>query len=248
MQIIPVIDLQKGIVVRGVAGDRGRYLPVSSVLTDDPRPRSVARALVTATGAHEMYVADLDAIAGAEPAWDAYHEIAEAGAAMLIDAGIRGLLDARPIVQFASQWPFISGIIAALESSDGADELSDVFARVGVDLGIFSLDLKQGRPITSTPTWADQSAEQIVELAVRIGFRRLIVLDVARVGIAEGLGTLPLCKKLRARYPHLEIITGGGIRHTADLTRLARSGCDAALVASALHSGELNSRDLRHCR
>jgi len=40
------------------------------------------------------------------------------------------------------------------------------------------------------------------------------------------------------------LIAGGGVRGLADLTALARAGCNAALVASALHDGKLLPEDL----
>lgn len=241
--IVPVIDLKGGVVVRGVAGDRAGYQPVVSVIAADARPKTVALALVETTGARELYVADLDAITGAAPDWDSYREIAEAGAALLIDTGIRDSSDARAIAEYASRQHSVAGVIAALESSCGPQDLAEVFAMIGPGRGIFSLDLKEGKPMTSAPAWSSRSAEQIAEVAVQIGFRRLIVLDVARVGVAGGIGTLSLCDRLRLRYPPLELITGGGIRDAGDLQRLADSGCDAALVASALHNGKLTAGD-----
>ena len=66
-QVIPVIDLKGGAVVRGVAGERAGYQPIVSAIARDARPETVASALVRTSGASELYVADLDAVAGAEP-------------------------------------------------------------------------------------------------------------------------------------------------------------------------------------
>jgi uncharacterized protein related to proFAR isomerase len=38
----------------------------------------------------------------------------------------------------------------------------------------------------------------------------------------------------------VELISGGGVRDNADLARLQDAGCDAALVATALHQRALN--------
>ena len=64
MRIIPVIDVLAGVVVRAVGGKRADYRPIQSKLTPSANPVSVAKALVAATGAEEVYVADLDAIMG----------------------------------------------------------------------------------------------------------------------------------------------------------------------------------------
>ena len=63
MRVIPVMDLQGGQVVRGVAGQRDQYREVKSDLADPPRPAAIARALVDVFRFDEVYVADLDAIA-----------------------------------------------------------------------------------------------------------------------------------------------------------------------------------------
>jgi phosphoribosylformimino-5-aminoimidazole carboxamide ribotide isomerase len=71
----------------------------------------------------------------------------------------------------------------------------------------------------------------------------MIVLDLAQVGMDAGVGTLPLCRKLRCLDSQLEIVAGGGVRSMRDLDALERAGCDAVLVASALHDGRLPARE-----
>ena len=104
MRVIPVIDLKGGLVVHGVAGDRSRYRPVVSVLAADPRPRSIAMAFANALGADEVYVADLDAIAGQEPDWPSYEQIAAAGLRLWVDAGIGEAGRARQLARGADAW------------------------------------------------------------------------------------------------------------------------------------------------
>jgi uncharacterized protein related to proFAR isomerase len=62
LRIIPVIDVMDGIVVHAVAGRREHYLPLRSRLTRSVEPFEVARAMLDATDAKEMYVADLDGL------------------------------------------------------------------------------------------------------------------------------------------------------------------------------------------
>ena len=50
MQIIPVLDLLGGQVVRGVGGRREAYRPVRSVLTTSSEPRQVAVEAGTLAG------------------------------------------------------------------------------------------------------------------------------------------------------------------------------------------------------
>jgi phosphoribosylformimino-5-aminoimidazole carboxamide ribotide isomerase len=245
MRVIPVIDLQGGGVVRGVAGERSHYRPVTSVLAADPQPRTVAQAFVERLEADEVYVADLDAIAGAGPNWEALAGIAETGLAMVVDAGIRDRGRARDMAHYACSESRLSGIVVGLESVTGPEDLADLASELEPERRVFSLDLRHGQPLTVSPVWQSLSAEEIAGFAVAAGFRRLIVLDLAFVGVNRGLGVEPLCHSLRTVFPDIELIAGGGVRGVDDLRRLADCGCNAALVASALHDGRLTAEDLR---
>ena len=62
MEIIPVLDILNGVVVRGVAGQRDRYRRVQSQLTSSCDPSVIMRALEGEFDLHRFYIADLDAI------------------------------------------------------------------------------------------------------------------------------------------------------------------------------------------
>ena len=62
---------------------------------------------------------------------------------------------------------------------------------------------------------------------------------LARVGTGIGPGTVGLCRELRAAYPDIELIAGGGVRNWDDVDRLGEAGADGVLVASALHEGTI---------
>jgi phosphoribosylformimino-5-aminoimidazole carboxamide ribotide isomerase len=113
---------------------------------------------------------------------------------------------------------------------------------------VLSLDLKDGRPITSVPEWKNQSADQVARLVFDIGIQRMIVLDLARVGVGEGTGTAALCRRIRELAPSCHLVAGGGIRGLADLRELVGAGCDGALVATALHDGRLSQADIQVAR
>jgi phosphoribosylformimino-5-aminoimidazole carboxamide ribotide isomerase len=238
VRIVPVIDLMGGRVVRGVGGRRHEYQPIRSVLTDRTDPASLARAFVV-LGLPQAYVADLDAIAGAEPDWQAYGRMAECGSELWIDAGLADGEHARRMASFAVAGAPLSGIVAGLESLPSAAVLAEILQAVGPARLIFSLDLKRGEPIVRAPQWQGSSAAQVASAAIDLGVRRLIVLDLAGVGMGQGVSTLALCRELRDANPDLEIIAGGGVRGVHDVRALQAAGCSAALVASALHDGRI---------
>jgi phosphoribosylformimino-5-aminoimidazole carboxamide ribotide isomerase len=172
-----------------------------------------------------------------------YAELLALGVDLWVDAGLIDAAQAGALANFESAGRSLGGIVAGLESLSGPQALFEMCAAVGPQRLIFSLDMKQGVPLTGAPRWPGLSAEQIAAIALRAGVRRLIVLDLAQVGMGAGVGTEPLCRTLRCLAPGAEIIAGGGVRGPADLDSLARAGCDAALVASALHDGRLSPRN-----
>jgi phosphoribosylformimino-5-aminoimidazole carboxamide ribotide isomerase len=241
MHLIPVIDLKGGTVVHGVGGRRDEYRPIVSQLSPSPNPLDVARSFRDQCGLTEYYMADLDAIGGAEPALATYAAIRSLGCSLWVDAGLRDAGQAAPLRDAG-----IKKIVAGLETIGRPVELTTLCCQFGRDRIVFSLDLKNGVPLGNESAWGcDPRA--IAARAVEAGVHHLIVLDLARVGSGAGPGTEDLCEELARTYPDVEIVTGGGVREIADLRRLERIGVRAVLVASALHDGRLRPEDLaRH--
>jgi phosphoribosylformimino-5-aminoimidazole carboxamide ribotide isomerase len=243
-RIIPVIDLMGGRVVRGIAGQRERYQPLRSHLTKDARPASLAKALVDAFGFRIGYVADLDAIAGGEPDWVSYQELGDAGLALLIDAGTGTVQRARGFRQRAEAIAPLDGIIVGLESVASSQQLAELAMVLGEPSAVFSLDLRSGVPLADVSSWPGAEPMDIANVVVSSGFRRLIVLDLASVGMERGPSVIDLCRDIRLRDAEIQLISGGGVRTPRDARALLHAGCDCVLVASALHSGGITPGDV----
>ena len=239
MRIIPVIDLMGGVVVRGVAGRRDEYRPIESRLVDSSTPEGVAGAFRDRLGLEELYLADLDAIAGGEPNWITYAALRAMGLRLMIDAGVRDIDRAQSLRQAGVD------VVVGLETLPGPQLLVEALKSLGPESVVFSLDLKQGAPLGDLTHWRGRTAEQIAEQALACGVRRMIVLDLARVGVDGGVGTEELCRRLRQDDRHLELVAGGGVRGADDLKRLEQAGVAGVLVASALHDGRLGEREIR---
>jgi phosphoribosylformimino-5-aminoimidazole carboxamide ribotide isomerase len=242
MRIIPVLDVMGGVVVRGVGGQRHLYRPVVSRLTSSSAPVAVASAFREQFGLCELYVADLDAIGGQSPAVALFDSLRHEGFTLWVDAGVRDAAAARALAGAG-----VENVVIGLETMADPAEL----ARACQDIGervVFSLDLRGGVPLGDTSAWAAPDAASIAHQAIEAGVRRLLVLDLARVGEGGGTGTEELCAALAAKYPALEIAAGGGLRGSADLRRLRACGVGTALIASALHDGKLRRQDLDELR
>ena len=231
-----MIDLKGGQVVLGRAGRRESYRAVKSVLCNDASPASVANAF-SRLGLSHVYVADLDAIAGAEPDWNSYDQIASTAKSLWIDAGIATLDRAVSLLRWSHGCEV--RLICGLESLTSVDDLRQMLDEVGIQRVVVSLDLLKGNVRTQVQEWAAASPLQVAGTLIRMGVASLILLDVARVGIDKGTGTRSLCRDVRSLSDRIEITCGGGISTAQDMHDLANDGCQFALVASALHDGRL---------
>ena len=227
-----MLDIRNGVVVRGVGGRRAEYRPIVSQLTASTEPVEVARALIGVCRPRELYLADLDAIQGATPALHVYKQILELGVELWVDAGIRDSKSARRIAEFGCH------VVAGLETVPSAEVLREIVSVIGGNWSVFSLDLRDGKPLHD---W-DVDAMSIAQQAIGCGITRLIVLDLARVGVGIGTGTEALCREIASANPEVDVIAGGGVNGTDDLNRLAECGVKGVLVASALHDRRLPER------
>jgi phosphoribosylformimino-5-aminoimidazole carboxamide ribotide isomerase len=240
-RLVPVLDVMGGIAVHAVAGDRANYKPLRSCLASASDPAPLVRAYRESLGCGVSYLADLDAIRGDRPpAMGLYREIRESGGGLWIDAGIRRAADVAALVNEG-----IDGVIVGLETCPMA-AWADVVREAGARRAIFSLDLRGGIPIAapSDLALAGLGGPEIARLAIAAGFRRLLVLDLARVGIGSGPGTLELVAELAALDPTVEIIAGGGVRGIGDVRALLGAGAVSVLVGSALHDGRIGRAEI----
>jgi phosphoribosylformimino-5-aminoimidazole carboxamide ribotide isomerase len=240
MRILPVIDLLKGQVVRGVAGRRSEYRPIVSRLTDSSLPLDVARAFRAHFGLSELYLADLDAISGQAPALATYAGLHSEEFRLWVDAGVRGAGEVAPLADAG-----IASIVLGLETIAGPSALEAIVRQFRVDRLVFSVDLHEGRSLGNRSAWPSDDPWAIASLVIEMGIRRLIVLDLARVGVHQGTGTEAFCERLISTYPHVEVTAGGGVRDITDLRRLKEQGVQGVLVASALHDGRISREQIQ---
>ena len=240
MAILPVLDLMNGQVVRGIAGRRDQYRPVVSMLVDSASPLAIAHAFREHFGFTEFYLADLNAIQNGRTQHDVYEMLARDGFYLWIDAGIREADD--PIMEKVANVD--AAIVVGLESVNGPRELRRILDRAGPERVVFSLDMKSTRPLGPLEDWSTNDTWTIAQHAITLGVRRMIVLDLATVGVNAGVATEWLCSRLRRTYPDVELTTGGGVRGMDDVKRLHALGVDYVLVASALHDARITPDDL----
>jgi phosphoribosylformimino-5-aminoimidazole carboxamide ribotide isomerase len=243
VELIPVLDVRQGRAVRAGGGDRSRYPPLASVLAYGSDPRDLARACREGLAADQLYVADLDAIAGygtdVRPAAALVETLARDGTRVWIDAGAGQPEACRQLLEAGA-----ARVVVGLETLPDLASLGRLPERLGPDALAFSLDLKDGRPLARSPDLTEMGPRTLARAALAAGYRAIIVLDLDRVGSRKGPG-LDLLGEERRRAAGTRWVSGGGVRGAADLRALAAAGWDACLVGSALHDGSIGDAELR---
>jgi len=200
----------------------------------DGDPAALARVYVERLGVLELYVADLDAIGGETLNAGLLSDISALGAPVWVDAGVTTPAAATAVLEAGA-----SVVIVGLETLMSFDALATITRTVGEGQVAFSVDLRNGAPITLPAVDHSRwSVTQIVRGAAHAGVGTMIVLDLARVGSTAGVD-LEAMAAVRRAVPDVALFAGGGVRSEGDLALLARAGCDGALVATALLSGAL---------
>ncbi|WP_397571235.1 HisA/HisF-related TIM barrel protein [Schlesneria sp. T3-172] len=238
MQVLPVLDILGGEVVRGVAGRRAEYRRIESRLSSSSDPVSIARRLRESFGFDRFYVADLDGIMQQKPHYDVYRHLCDERFKLLIDAGVCDFAGTQALARAGDV-----EIVLGLETTPSPQSVRQLAK--SVPNITFSLDLLNGVPrfAGNVGGWS-QRPQEIAAQVVEAGGRSLIVLDLADVGMSTGGSTDLLCRFIRREFPDVELISGGGVRSRSDLLRFRELGVDSVLVASALHDGRLDSTDL----
>lgn len=238
LNLIPVIDLLNGQVVRAVRGDRQAYRPIVSALCGSSDPVTVARILCDHCAARQLYVADLDALQGGATQIAVLIDLLQAlpETELWLDAGLAdasaGEALRSQLAPFASRIVFVYGS-ESLRSRAALERcfVLPVAGHAGAEDEVraaLSLDRRDGQRLDAAGCWD----------AVDLWPQRLIVMTLERVGSGAG-PDLETLQEVRRLAPRAMVIGAGGIRSEDDLARAAAAGADAWLVASALHDKQL---------
>lgn len=230
VDVIPVIDVRHGVVVRAVAGDRANYQPIVSPLFAGCQPSAAVSGLMALHAFSVIYVADLDGIEGRG-----------SGSMGLADQ----LLNVHPGVEL---WADCG--CRATDSVEALLTLDRVRAVIGSETGVTAAELNLlkirfgDKIVLSLDFRGDDFVGDPVLLArPEVWPNRVIVMTLGSVGRNGG----PDYQRLRhiaALAPHATLYAAGGVRDGADLSALTAMGISGVLVSSALHAQTITADDL----
>jgi phosphoribosylformimino-5-aminoimidazole carboxamide ribotide isomerase len=180
----------------------------------------------------EIYIADLNAITQKGSNLSIIREIKEkTGLKILLDYGIRTMSDIDSLLKIG-----IDSVVVATETMEDLDIITKAVQEYK-DSIIGSLDLKQGMPVSSNEDITQTSPIEIVKKFENAGLSRLIILELSLVGTSKGPIHDILVKV--PKETQMTIVAGGGVRYRQDLVDLFKIGITEALVATALHKGNI---------
>jgi phosphoribosylformimino-5-aminoimidazole carboxamide ribotide isomerase len=227
MEIIPVLDLKGGVVVRARMGERHLYAPIATPLAATSDPLDVARGLLAVHPFATLYVADLDAIEGSGDNRAALRRVTRGcpGVSLWVDNGIAD-------ASAAARW-LDAGLGSLVLGSETQADATLVRSLAADDRVILSLDFR-GDAFQGAPEILDEPSAWPT---------RVIAMTLARVGSGEGPDVERLSAVQRIAAGR-RVYAAGGVRDAADLAALAHAGIAGALVATALHDGRLGRAEI----
>ncbi|MGQ0674428.1 MAG: HisA/HisF-related TIM barrel protein [Hyphomicrobium sp.] len=229
MHVIPVIDVRNGVAVAAIMGDRSNYQPLVTPLSYSADPLAIARGYLTLYPFATLYLADLDGIERRGADLDLVRRLT--GALPEVTFWIdNGAADAASVGEQLA----IDRVVAVVGSESGIEpgDLDALRSRYS-DRLVLSLDFKGDRFLGAPRLLHERGTWPA----------RVIAMTLASVGTANGpevarLGEVTALAGLRRVY------CAGGIRNRADLKSAAEAGASGALVATALHTGQIKAGDL----
>ena len=234
MNIIPAIDLKGGQVVAAAGGARASYRSLQSPLCVSSSLGDVVSGLLTYAPFSDLYIADLDAIAGDAISGNGGHalEIAQIAASypnlrIWLDAGTGDLASAQQVLRHEN-----------LQLVVGSETLTDVaaFAALKAAFGdrvVLSLDFR-GPDFLGPQELLDRP---------NLWPSRVLVMSLAHVGRRAGPDSARLHEIISIAGVR-QVFSAGGVRDRADIATLHKMGAAGALVATALHHGQIKTDDL----
>jgi phosphoribosylformimino-5-aminoimidazole carboxamide ribotide isomerase len=230
VDIIPVIDVARGQVVRAVEGKRSAYRPIETPLAATPDPADVARGLRALHPFRKFYIADLDGIEGRGRNTHLVPALSQVlpRTEIWIDAGSGSRSAARAVLAAP-----VATLVVGSESLESVRDWHDIAAEAPART-VLSLDFRGGEFMGPDALLADSS----------LWPSRVIVMTLDRIG-SDGGPNVELFERIAARASGRKVYAAGGIRDRDDLNRIKQAGAAGALVASILHAQKISAGDLK---
>ena len=232
MEVIPAVDIRGGKCVRFYQGDYDK----ETVYSDSPVEVASHWASI---GASRIHVVDLDAAKAGTPVnIEIVADIASSVPAELqVGGGIRTVEAARDAVSLG-----VRRVVIGTAAIEGERLIREMCRELGGESVVVSIDAKDG--YAAAQGWTKSSRLSVSDMVTRIeaaGVQRFVYTDVAR----DGTLTEPNWSAIEdlAGTTDLKMLVAGGISSTEHLVRLSQVGVEAAIVGTAIYTGDIDLRE-----
>jgi len=224
-RIIFVLDILNGKVVHAVKGEREKYGPVHnfSKVCESSDPLHIVDDL----SPRELYIADLNRLEGSGNNDEVIEQL-DWKTSLMLDLGASNMDDVHLGQEMAGS------VILGTETAtfDLVESASSFYPR-SINL---SIDIKGGNILTNEPAF-DIPPIDLIKMLNGYDINDLVILELSKVGTSSGINT-EFLEQVVDHSDH-NILLGGGIRNTDDISHLKNIGLAGVLVATSVHNGAL---------
>ena len=232
MEVIPAIDIRGGKCVGLYQGDYAR----ETTYSEDPV--EVASHWV-GLGASALHVVDLDGAKDGLPANldTAERIVSSVSVPVQFGGGVRTAEIAEDVLSRG-----VFRVIVGTSAVEVPRTMAAMLGQLGQERLVVSVDARQD--YAAVRGWTRSGGIRVSDLIDRmleVGVQRFLYTDIQRVGTV----TEPDFKTIGdlAARPATRLIAAGGISSVQHLVRLAELGVEAAVVGTALYTGDVDLRE-----
>ena len=236
MRIIPAIDIIDGKCVRLSKGD----FATKKIYNENPL--EVAKQF-EAHGIQYLHLVDLD---GAKSSKIINYKILEEIAnktSLKIDFGGGLKSDADLKIAFENGANQVTGGSIAIKNPA---LFQDWISKYGAKKIILGADANNEKVAISG--WTEESNEELLPFIKNynfIGIKYVICTDIAKDGMLEG-PSFELYKRILEEIPTIKLIASGGISTFNELPKLAKLGCEGAIIGKAIYENRISLKQLEN--
>lgn len=239
-KIIPVIDILNSKAVHAKKGERTKYKPLKSYLFQSSNPVEIIRILRKKYNFELFYVADLDSIIKKAPNFQILKEISKiSNIDFILDPGIVDLEDISNFLRFR-----IKNLILGLETIKNFKTIIQSLQILNQNNIIISIDMYNGQILSNAKDIKTQSPIKLIKKFESLGIKKIILLDLFRVG--QKIGGIPQLYLDILHNFNGDVYVGGGIKNYTDILNIKEQNFSGVLIATALYDGTIEIENLRY--
>ena len=235
IEIIPAIDIIEGKCVRLSQGDYAK----KKIYNENPL--EVAKQFEDA-GIKRLHLVDLD---GAKKGAIVNQKVLETIASktkLIIDfsGGIKTDSDIKSVFDAGASIVTIGSV---------AVKNSELFfswvKKYGPDKILLGADVKNEKIAVSG--WTEQTEISIFDFIksnFEKGIKNIFCTDISKDGMMQG-SSVDLYKKIKEKFPEINLIASGGISSLKDIDEVINAGCSGVIIGKAIYEGNIKLSELK---